>query len=380
MYELREWQKKAYSLIKKQSGIVVACTGSGKTAVALQLIYDNPKSRILVVVPTVVLQQQWSDEIYKTTGLVSAMIGGGHRDYPSGVTIAVINSLQKVNLSSAMARFDHVIYDECHRYASENSLQVIANLNCPHRLGLTATLERPDGSHKYLLKYIGPVVYNMPLTSTEGKQYVSQYKVESIPLDLTEKESLEYKTRNKVFLEGFKKYDYNISKMIKSVGRSGLARKTQKAMISRKEIIQTASAKLEKTIELVKEYINHKILIFDESKENAERIYQSLLSENISVGLYHSGISKKERVKTMAAYKTNKLSVLVTVRALDEGMDVPNVNVAIIVNGNRQKRQIIQRLGRAIRKEEGKVAKLIMLYCLGTHEGKIMIDRLKALK
>jgi len=380
MYELRDWQKTAYNLIKEDSGIVTACTGSGKTAVALQLIHDNPNDKILIVVPTIVLATQWYKEIVELE-LMSAdeisRIGGGYKELPSNkVTIAVINSLQTINLDSDIAAFDHAIFDECHRYASENSLQVIRALRCDHKVGLTATLERPDGDHKYLISFIGPVKYVMDLGTDEAKKYVSEFEIVGIPLDLTDEEQEEYTRHNQAFLSLLPKFGYDITKIFKQMGRSSDARMAQKSMINRKSVIQDCQVKRDQVMAQVALHSNQKILIFDEKQDNARLIYEELLSLGYRVGIYHSGIPKKQNLKTIEAYKNNETDILVTVRALDEGMNVPNINVAIIANGNSQKRQFFQRLGRAIRKEEGKKAKLIMLYCDNTHEVGIVSKRM----
>ena len=96
--------------------------------------------------------------------------------------------------------------------------------------------------------------------------------------------------------------------------------------------------------------------------------------------LYHSGQTGKINKEELRKYIDNETEILVTVRALDEGMNVPNIEIAIIVNGNSQKRQFFQRLGRAVRKVEGKRAKLIMLYCERTNEYRTIEKRLGYLK
>jgi len=378
MINLREWQQKAYNNIKKDSGIIIAATGAGKTVVALQLIFDNPQDKTLIVVPTIMLMNQWYDEIIRL-GLLSekeiSRIGGGYKEYPTplGVTIAVINSLQNINLESEIAKFDHAVFDECHRYATENSLQVINSLQCNHMIGLTATLERPDDSETYLKQLIGPVAYKMDLGSEEAKEYVSDFEIENIPLSLDPSDYEQYKIENTEFLKALQAQGYDLTKLFKNARRN---RKGLDAMKNRKDIVQKNYKKIEETIKICEKYKEQKILIFDESKENAEKIYKQLKNKGYKTGIYHSGITKKENAQTMEDYKNNNTNILVTVRALDEGMNVPNINIAIIVNGNSQKRQFFQRLGRAIRKEKGKMARIIMLYFKNTHETKIIEKRM----
>ena len=100
----------------------------------------------------------------------------------------------------------------------------------------------------------------------------------------------------------------------------------------------------------------------------------------IQSGIYHSKIKKKERDKMLDAFASGKLNVLLTVKALDEGVNVVGANIAIILSGNSTKRQIIQRVGRVLRKKEGKVAKLYYVYAIDTKDKDYVLKNIKHLK
>ena len=385
MIELRDWQVDAYSKIEKDSGIVVASTGSGKSFLGYKIIADNPNDKTLIVVPTIMLMNQWRDELIRLniTNDISR-IGGGHRDMPATVTIAVINSLQTINLTHPNAYFDHVVFDEVHRYAAGESLRVVSFLQSPHKIGMTATLERPDEAHLDLIRYIGKVVYKMELGSVESNKYVSSFDIEVLKVSLTKEETLDYQASDAIMKMYFGMFNYNLATMIKSTkrfdGYGAKARKTQKAMQNRRDVIINSVNKRSMVLEIVKCNPDSKIVVFDERQENAEHIYDLLTSNGYKCSLYHSGQTKKVNKLQIDNYKNDITDILVTVRALDEGMNVPMIDLAIIANGNSQKRQFFQRLGRAIRKVEGKHARLSMIYCNDTHERNIIAKRMRFLE
>jgi len=386
MINLRDWQVTAYDSIKDTSGIVVASTGSGKSFLGYKLIEDNPSHKILIVVPTIVLMNQWYDDIVKMNLSDNiTRIGGGHREMPkrSGVTIAVINSLHGINLGHHIAKFDHIVFDEVHRYASSTSLTIIKDSVADHKIGMTATLERPDEREKYLKKYIGEVTYEMELGSEESNKYVAPFDIVTEEVFLTKEEKDDYIESHDRLMLYFPMFSYNITEIIKSTKRRDdwghKARLTNKALQDRRKIIMSSAGKKIRTFNLVTNNPDKKIVIFDETQYNAEEIYKMLIDRGFKCSLYHSGRGKKNNREEIDKYKNNETDILVTVRALDEGMNVPNIDVAIIVNGNSQKRQFFQRLGRAIRKVPGKRAKLYMLFCSETYETNIIKKRLNYL-
>jgi len=377
--ELRDWQVSAYKLIKDNSGVVVALTGSGKTILGVKLVLDNLSGKTLIVVPTIALMKQWRDSLIKF-GVPAdsiSLIGGGYKEYPDVVTVAVIDSLLNINLNSSMAVFDHCILDEVHRYASSGGVGFLRALQCSHRVGLTATFERPDGRHSLLESLVGPVVYRIDLGSDDGNRYVASYEVSNIPLRLSASDQDDYNIQNTVFLNLLPKFGYSLDKVFKDYRRNADARKCHRSMVDRKSIITNG---VEKREEVLAQLDEQRTIIFDESQDNAKLVYDMIKAKGYSVGLYHSGLGKRNNMDTIKRFKSGEYQILVTVRALDEGLDVPNVSKAIIVNGNSTKRQFFQRLGRVLRKSGDKQAELINLFYDDTHEVGIIRKRMEYLK
>lgn len=97
-----------------------------------------------------------------------------------------------------------------------------------------------------------------------------------------------------------------------------------------------------------------RILIFHERTAYADRINEFLLGEGIKSAVYHTKIDPDERRENLQNFRDGKINILNTCRALDEGLDVPDTSVGIIVAATSSVRQRVQRIGRILRKAPGK--------------------------
>jgi len=374
MIQLRKWQEEALLKFKSNNskGIIEASTGSGKTILGLKLIEENKNKKILVVVPTAQLMYQWKDEILTKVGqdIVISLLGDGNKDIPpmtSSVTIAIINSVRNVNWNHPAAKYDILICDEIHRYASPENSKLFKG-NFLVKLGLTGTLERSDGMETILHKYIGPTIYTLTNEDSRKAGYTAEYEVECVKCAMNTSEKTEYMLLNNnvkkymmVFNNNFKELQRNF----KSGPRTSSYRSALEGMRNiskRKSFLNSVQSKHDISVNLCMKNQDKKIILFDEIQDSANSIYDDLHSRGLNPVIYHSGIKAKEKKEAIKKFLDGTSKILVTVKALDEGLDVKDVDVGIIVNGNSQKRQAIQRLGRLLRKKEGKVSKLYMLY------------------
>jgi superfamily II DNA or RNA helicase len=130
-----------------------------------------------------------------------------------------------------------------------------------------------------------------------------------------------------------------------------------------KKITNLAKQKIDKVREIVKSENGNKILIFTQYVEQAEELARAL-----NALLITGKMSKHEREKILNIFKNIKSGILVLTTVGDEGLDIPDANVGIIVTGTGSRRQFIQRLGRLLRPSNGKVAKLYEIITMGTPE------------
>lgn len=376
----RDWQVEAFNAwgLGNQRASVEAGTGTGKTKLAMMVIEQNYKDSVIIVVPTVVLQRQWKEEIETLfPSLEIGLIGDGESDYSKQITIAIVNSIREDILIR-----DILIMDECHRYGSVENFKFIGNGTFNKVLALTATMDRTDGNDKLITKRF-PIVYRITQKDAINRGYLSKYIVVNKSVYLTEGEQTSYnEAQNNIdtSMKHFKNY-YDMMDTLKTPGWSDnkrLAMKANKGYNSRKKILNNSHNKIEEAITIVNNHKNNKIIIFNELKTVADKIYRKLKKEGYAVGLYHSGLKAKEKTEMIEKYISNEYTIMVTVKALDEGLDVESCDIGIIVSGNSTTRQVIQRVGRILRASEGKrYAKLYQLYVPDTQDVAWLKARLK---
>ena len=124
----------------------------------------------------------------------------------------------------------------------------------------------------------------------------------------------------------------------------------------RKSLVCLASARTTCTCDLIARLDDsEKIIIFSERTKQADELYQLLQkSYPEKVGRYHSKMGKWANRNVLDRFREGSVRILIACKAIDEGIDVPDASVGIIMSGTSTQRQRIQRLGRIIRKNNGK--------------------------
>ena len=124
-------------------------------------------------------------------------------------------------------------------------------------------------------------------------------------------------------------------------------------------------------IAICKEHVGKRILVFHEYIEAADQLTRLLDNLGFRVAAYHSKIGDAIRISNLKMYRDGMIDVLVTCRALDEGLNVPDTEVGVIVSSTKSTRQRIQRMGRILRIAEGKDIGLIVSF-FSSHERDIL--------
>lgn len=341
---------------------IVACTGFGKTRVALNLIdaftTKNLNAQTLVVVPTQVLKDQWIEQI-------------DERGLGLNARVEVINSVIKQNWAC-----DLLIIDEVHRCGAQQFIQVFDKVEYKFILCLTGTLERLDMRHLLIEKY-APVCDRITLEEAEQNGWVALHKeyVVMLNVDLSE-----YNEANARFNKAFSFFDFDFGiamsaatdfkirnriakeKHVETKVVTAMAMEFVRNLKKRKEFIANHPKKLEITRKIIEARKDKKILTFSSTIKQ---------SESIGPGyVLHSKKSKKQNQETIEKFNRDKCGVMHTSKSADEGVDIAGINTEIILNTDSSKIRRGQRVGRAIRAEEGKVAEIFTLIIAGTQEVK----------
>ncbi len=342
--ELRKWQKEAIEAWKKtEKGTWHVCTGAGKTAGAVEIIKEI-RGNVLVMVHQENLLKQWREVIESEIPEQVGVYYGKLKE-PRRITIALINSIRAKTIKDC----ELLIADEIHHYTSAVNSKFFLFNNFKKVLGLSATPQVEDPVEDYILK-LAPVVYTYSKEQAVKDGILCDYTMINIPVQLNHAEKISYNIYDRMVKEGMMSFNYDIKAIFKHGNAgNGEALGVIKAIANRKEIIFRTEAKLKETVEIIKRHPDNKIIIFDERVAVLQRLESHLCAERIPNRSYHSGLSKKIKEMGMSDFKSGKVNIMLTAKCFDEGIDIPQVDMGIIVNGNSTQRQFIQRLGRILR-------------------------------
>lgn len=363
----RDYQEEAIRKWKEArwQGVVVLPTGSGKTYVAERCIADTKRSA-LIVVPTLDLLSQWYGGMRAAFGDPVGLIGGGNINVQD-ITVATYDSAA-IHMERIGNRFGLIIWDEVHHLPAPFYMRAAESCIAPLRVGLSATLERPDGRHALLDDLVGPVVYRREIPELAG-DYLAPYYTEVLTVRLTEEEQEEYeelRARYKMFIDQHRLSMRNPGdwqQFIRLSSRSADGRAAFTAWRRSRQIVGSTERKLELVRQLVSDEWGRPTLIFTNDNPTALRISEMLLCPCIT-----HRTETKERRAYLDGFSKGEFRVLATSRVLNEGVDLPGAEVAIIVSGTSTVRESVQRLGRILRQKPGKQAVLYELVAEGTTE------------
>lgn len=360
---LKKWKARG------RKGSLVAVTGFGKTTVGTLAIQDLnqllPGHTCNVIVPTIALKKQW-DQVLQKWELKNA-------------EAFVINSYLKTKRTT-----DLLILDEIHRYGSRTFAEIFNNTNYQFILGLTATLERQDGNHS-LLSFYAPVLRTIGLNEALSRQYVSDFSVFNLAVELDSDERKSYDEISLRFEGLFTIFGNNFHTAMaclksrsfreqysQRIGKSGIevlhhAIGLVKVIQDRKTLLNESCAKL-RAVKDIFLRLSYRMIIFSETTEFADRIADALGSGCFP---YHTASDKKLMNQRLQQFKDGAGGKAVSaVKSLDEGIDIPDLEMAVLVGGNSTRRQYIQRIGRSLRVRPNKQAIIINLYVNGTKDEK----------
>lgn len=375
--EPRPYQQEAIAAWRRagRCGVVILPTGAGKSLVA-QIAIEQTKRSSLIVVPTIDLMNQWYDLLLSSFQAEVGLIGGGYYEL-GALTVTTYASAFRF-MERLGNQFGLLVFDECHhlpssvyRYAAELSI-------APFRLGLTATPERADGADESLARLIGPIVYRREAQEMAG-EYLADYSVVRINVQLTPAERAAYEAERAVFRQFLHERRISLSSLqgwqlfVIASAQSEAGRRAMFAYRESKRIALGTEAKLRVLAELLKRHKRDRVLVFTAENEIVYRISGQFLIPAIT---HETGI--KERREWLAAFNQGDVLALATSKVLNEGVNIPDASVAVVLSGSGSTREHIQRLGRILRKRPDKEAVLYEVVTRDTTEEHISRRRTEA--
>lgn len=349
-------------------GVVVLPTAAGKTYLA-QLAMQTTHRSTLILVPTLDLMHQWYAHLVAAFPDVAVgLLGGGSRDR-TPILVSTYDSAA-INAETLGNQYGLLIFDECHHLPSEFNRVIAEYAIAPYRLGLTATPERSDGKHADLNILIGSEVYRKTAAELSGLA-LARHEITQIKVVLSPQERERYdqlmQTRN-AFLQEAKIYLSSVQGWQRFVQASARSKAGRKAMLAHREARAIAfgtAGKLRVLADLLAQHYPARTLIFTDDNATVYQVSQTLLIPAIT---HQTPV--KERHDVLTKFKQGAYKALVASRVLNEGVDVPEASVAIVLSGTGSTREHIQRLGRILRQgqDPDKLAQLYEVVAEATSE------------
>ena len=357
------------SIIQRKMGTIAAITGAGKTRAAIAIIVKWIVHRIaekkmwslIVVAPTVRLMHQWH-------GLLNAhgfdnvgRYGDGHKDITAKVLVCTINSAVKLRRSNDGCL---IVVDECHRMATDKNSALFLHNKHAAVLGLSATPERADGLN--VLKWTGKVVYKLGYTQAIEQGVIPNFEVQTIATPLNHMERNQYDeltTRiSKIYGMIEKEFGHGVNPA--TLHACDLKNAWSALTNQRKDVCNYSAARTPLLHFLLDKHRGQKIAVFHEGIHQLEALAQQARGDDFQVYVAHS--QKPNGYQEFEAWKANhdcSHGVLFSVKALKEGIDVPDMDVMIMLSVTNDGRSRVQTVGRALR---GKAAKIYLAYTPNT--------------
>ncbi len=352
----------------KRRGVVVLPTGAGKSLVA-EIAIELVGRSTLVVVPTIDLMNQWYDGLLAAFRAEIGLIGGG-RFQLGAITVTTYASAFRF-MERLGDRFGLVVYDECHHLPSSIYRQAAELTIAPFRLGLTATPDRNDGGDAMLEGLVGPIVYRRETHELAG-EFLSEYTLLRVDVRLGDEEREAYDRARRVYRDFVQSQRIPMSglqgwqRFVIASARSEDGRRAMRAYRDSKRIALGTGAKLRVLAEILSRHRRDRVLIFTAENEMVYRISEQFLVPAIT---HETGMT--ERREWLEAFNKGEVLALATSKVLNEGVNIPDAAIAVVLSGSGSSREHIQRLGRILRKRPGKEAILYEVVARDTSEERL---------
>jgi superfamily II DNA or RNA helicase len=345
-------------------GLLSLPQGTGKTIIAGYAI-RKLNVPTLIVCPTERILKMWIERLREKFGLSATAFYGGSKKI-GRITVTIYNTVSMIH-PELLNNYDLIVLDEVHHAGSEVFSSIIHRLSDGHRvMALTATLKREDERHMIIMSKL-PVVYCLDLATAIKHRLVAPVEVIPIGVDMNDRERREYSEIEKKIS--------NVKNALKTPSeddeeRKRLERQLKIYVNQRRILLSRLQAKKEAVYNIALKNPNERILVFSESIDSIEALKKYLLERGVRAETYHS--NKPENIRDLIFKRWGvEFNVLLSCRALDEGIDVPECGIAVMIASGMSVRQLVQRKGRIMRAREGKIAKLYVVYAYGSVEAKI---------
>ncbi|MEK6227469.1 MAG: DEAD/DEAH box helicase family protein [Chloroflexota bacterium] len=344
-------------------GILSMATGTGKTETSLACavrLRDQVKRELalVVVTPFIHLVDQWVDRAsawglrpvrcYGTSDwrreawdAVDTQAAGGSR---SICLVSTISTAGVSEFQSVLRRIDGrralLIADEVHHLGAEHH-ESLMDEKFSYRLGLSATPARweDEAGTARLFRYFGPVVYEFGVRAAIAARCLSPYRYEPVLVDLDKSE--------------LETYDHTVEEIEHAVRERDIVRLGHLEE-ERVRVLNGAMGKLEKVREAIALDPPSRTLFYCASRRQLDAVSETLRAAGYLPRAFTAEEPSATRQELLSGFAAARIPALVAMKALDEGVDIPETREAYILASSGNPREFIQRRGRVLRLAPGK--------------------------
>ena len=351
---LRPYQEAALAAWRSSGrrGVVVLPTGSGKTRVALSAMAAT-RTPCLCLVPTRAMLAQWTSALAEVYDGPIGCFGDGAREL-APITVATFASACR-HMAVLGDRFGLLIADEVHHLGGGAGDEALEMSIAPLRLGLTATPSAPEASAARRVTLLGPVVFELAIADLVGS-YLAPLTRITLRLTLDSEERREYEALRAVYRAAFERFQGNHlgcswEDFVHHAARTDDGRRAIAAWRRSGRLLAFPTSKRRTLAMLLDKHRAQRTLVFVAHNETAYAIAREHLITPLT-----ADIGRLEREAALAGFRTGALRALVSAQVLNEGLDVPDADVGVVVAGRMGEREHVQRIGRLLRPADGKRA------------------------
>lgn len=363
---LRRHQRKVLAdwASRSHRGIVEHATGSGKTITALRAVADalDAGHPAVIVVPWVTLLKQWRDEVASYFGdtAQALLAGSGHDEWRSGATL--VNFLEPGSQRIAIATLDtaaspdftrrlqgvpklFLVVDEVHRVGSREHRRLLDEVDAEWRLGLSATWQREGDASgtsailSYFERVLDPV-YTLKDALDDG--FLSPYRYVVHALSLTDDERQEWTRQSAVIGRAMAGSQGEITDVVRQL------------LIRRARLIKKAAGKPQIAADVLRDQYRagDAWLVYCDDTAQLRATRGAIESTGLRCMEYHRQVVGAEE-EALAEFERGG-GIVLAIRCLDEGVDIPRIDHALVLASSTTRREFIQRRGRILRRAYGK--------------------------
>ena len=366
---LEAWEKNG------RRGIFEHATGSGKTFTAICAINDALKKNeiILVLVPSRDLLKQWNKELRETLTEMNVyylLCGDNNSDWKKTGTLAAWSSNNKSSHRIIIATMDTacsddfirklnqgqhlmIVADEMHRMGSPRRRKIM-QINSGARLGLSATPRRygdPEGTSA-LFDYFGGII-PPPFTLEDAIKsgVLTRYFYHPQRISLSEQEQDKWDE----ITDEIKKIIARMGTDEKASGNIDSNPRLKQLLITRSRIVKNAASKVPLAINLLKKIYKtgQKWIVYCDNINQLKLVCNG--ARDVGLDAYEYFAEMEGDRDTTLEYFSQNGGILVSIKCLDEGVDIPSTTHALILASSQNPREFIQRRGRILRNSAGKI-------------------------